>query len=58
MDTFLKSCELLSDFSVIEVGVFGFMTCIDFLSAEIACEGMILNGIGTRAFLKDACHCP
>lgn len=28
------------------------------LSAEIACEGMILNEIGTRGVLNDACHCP
>lgn len=57
MEAFLKSRELLSDFCVIEPGVFASMPCIDLLSAEIACEQPILNEVSRRGVLKDAPYC-
>lgn len=42
VDPLPGSCALLSD-CVIEAGVFGFIPCIDLLSAEITYEGMIFN---------------
>lgn len=58
MDTFPRSCESLCDLFccsqdyMVEAGIFGCLLCTYLLSAEIACEGMIINKIHMRVALK------
>lgn len=64
MDTFPKSCELVGDLfgcsqgCMVEAGMFGCLSCIVLLSAEIACEGMIINKIRTRSIQGAALERP
>lgn len=64
MDTFPRSCESPCDLFcysqdyIVEAGIFGCLPCTDLLSAETACEGMIINKIRMRGGLKDAVVTP
>lgn len=40
---------------MVEAGIFGCLPCIDLVSVEIACEGLIINKIHTRgSFVSDS----
>lgn len=64
MNTFPRSCEspcflfCCSQDYLVEAGIFGCLPCTDLLSAEIVCEGMIINKTHMKSGLKDAVVMP